>query len=172
MTRSNEFRLVNENKKCASPPGISCALIHQAYSHTGFSQPRILSLHIFHIIFCKTSHQHLPVHGIHINRIQLKTGSRAKGGGVVFIVVGISKQYLKGDFLDFSFQCTVFKTALSAAPQIPLWRRMRGSNPGLLRLRYWQSDALTTRLDLIHNFGSVNLLHETYATLGPLSTLT
>ncbi len=31
-------------------------------------------------------------------------------------------------------------------PQIPLL----GSNPGLLRLRHWQSDALTTRLDLIH----------------------
>jgi hypothetical protein len=26
---------------------------------------------------------------------------------------------------------------------------MLGSNPGLLRLRHWQSDALTTRLDLI-----------------------
>jgi hypothetical protein len=30
-------------------------------------------------------------------------------------------------------------------------RRMLGlPNPGLLRLRHWQSDALTTRLDLIH----------------------
>jgi hypothetical protein len=27
---------------------------------------------------------------------------------------------------------------------------MLGSNPGQLRLRYWLSDALTTRLDLIH----------------------
>ncbi len=29
-------------------------------------------------------------------------------------------------------------------------RRMLGSNQGLLRFLHWQSDALTTRLDLIH----------------------
>jgi hypothetical protein len=33
---------------------------------------------------------------------------------------------------------------------IPLCRMMLGSNPELLRLRHWQSDALTSRLDLIH----------------------
>ncbi len=54
-------------------------------------------------------------------------------------------QYLIQGFLYTTF----FNTALSAAPKILLCQRMLGSNQGLLRLWHWQSDALTTQLDLI-----------------------
>ncbi len=47
--------------------------------------------------------------------------------------------------------CTLFNTASSAALQIPLFQRMLASNPGLLHLWHWQSDALTFWLDPIHS---------------------
>jgi hypothetical protein len=48
--------------------------------------------------------------------------------------------------------CTLFNAAFSVAPQTPqMCRKRLGLNPGLLRLWHWQSDALTTCLDLIHN---------------------
>jgi hypothetical protein len=37
-----------------------------------------------------------------------------------------------------------------SAPQFQLCQWMLGLNPGLFLLSYWQSDALTTRLDLIN----------------------
>ncbi len=67
-----------------------------------------------------------------------------------FIIIIIYANSLAGEFFwdFFFFDC--IQHCFICRPQIPLCRRMLGSNPGLLRLWHWQSDALTTRLDHIH----------------------
>ncbi len=73
---------------------------------------------------------------------------------VIWLEILPSHTYSWQYFFQGGFSWTlkyVIQHWLTAVPQISLCRWMLRSKPGLLRLQHWQSDALTSRLDLIHN---------------------
>jgi hypothetical protein len=71
--------------------------------------------------------------------------------GLVWKILNTAAEFFGG---NFSFLFTIFNAISSAAAQIPLCRRVLGSNPGQLRLRHWLSNALTTRLGFIPPSGN------------------
>ncbi len=128
-----------------------------------FACPPVTQDNYFHINWARPGLE-LPFHirggggaiiNLYIAKLRMKCPTRSASTVVTYLTCILVLFYLNmsnvtKQTVHYIFLCTVFNTALSAALQIPLRRGMLGSDPGLLRLRHWQSDAQTTRLDLIH----------------------
>ncbi len=89
--------------------------------------------------------------------LQDKHSSNIQGHYLCTVKTGNSlffTRFLKEDFFGF-FQYFI-QHCFFCRPSDPLCRRMLGSNPRLLRLRHWLSDALTTRIGIITLLGLIH----------------